>query len=94
MNMEEANKKMMEEIDRILERAGRPTILPKPMPNYEHDCSIYPDQIRVSFSDGHTEVYERRVEQPAPQFVESIRIIRKWKQGYVNQPQRRRRNRT
>ena len=94
MNMKEVNKKMMEEIDRILERAGRPTMLPKPMPNYEHDCSTYPDQIRVSFSDGHTEVYDRRVEQPAPQFVESIRIIRKWKQGYVNQPMRRRRNRT
>ena len=81
-------------IEKALETMSRPQLLDRAVPNYEHDCSIYPDQIRVSFSDGHTEVYDRRVEQPAPQVVESIRIIRKWKQGYVNQPMRRRRNRT
>lgn len=80
-------------IEKTLETMSRPQLLDRAVPNYEHDCNIYPDQIRVSFSDGHTEVYDRRVEQPAPQLVESIRIIRKWKQGYVNQPQRRRRNR-
>ena len=95
MNAKEANKKLFDEIDKILDKAGRPTILPKLMANYDYDFSVYPDQIRVSFSDGHTEVYERRIEQPAPQMMESIRIIQKWKQGYVNQPaQRRRRNRT
>lgn len=82
------------EIERAMETMSRPQMLDKAVPNYDHNCSIYPDQIRVSFSDGHTEVYDRRVEQPAPQVVESIRIIRKWKQGYVNQPVRRRRNRT
>ena len=82
------------EIERAMETMSRPLMLDKAVPNYDHKCSIYPDQIRVSFSDGHTEVYDRRVEQPAPQVVESIRIIRKWKQGYVNQPMRRRRNRT
>lgn len=81
-------------IEKALETMSRPKMLDRAVPNYEHACSTYPDQIRVSFSDGHTEVYERRVEQPAPQFIESIRIIRKWKQGYVNQPMRRRRNRT
>ena len=89
--MEKTEKNLEAMIDRILVEHNKPTILPKPMPNYEHDCSIYPDQIRVSFSDGHTAVYELRVEQPAPVIIENIKIIRKWKQGYVNQPERRRR---
>lgn len=93
MEMKEANDMLFEEIERILECEGRPTMLPKAMPAYDHKCSIYPDQIRVSFSDGHTEIYDRRVVQPAPQLVESVKIIRKWKQGYVNKPQQRRRNR-
>jgi hypothetical protein len=77
-------------IERAMETMGRPQMLEEAVPNYDHNCSIYPDQIRVSFSDGHTEVYERRVEQPAPVIMENIRIIRKWKQGYINQPMRRR----
>ena len=80
-------------IDRILVENNRPTILPKPMPMYERDSSEYPEMIRVSFSDGSTAVYELRVEQPAPVIIENIKIIRKWKQGYVNQPMWRR-NRT
>lgn len=83
-----------EQIDKILGREpGRPEILQKVQPIYEHECSKYPDKIRVSFMDGHTAVYDLRVEQPAPVIIENIRIIRKWKQGYVNQPKRRR-NRT
>ena len=78
-------------IDRILMEHNRPTILPKPMPMYERDSSEYPELIRVSFSDGSTAVYELRMEQPAPVIIENIKIIRKWKQGYVNQPERRRR---
>ena len=82
-------------IEKALETMSRPQLMDRVVPNYEHDFSIYPDQIRVSFSDGHTEVYDRRVEQPAPVIIENIKIIRKWKQGYVNQPMRqRRRNRT
>lgn len=69
----------------------RPEMMEKPLPVYAYETSIYPDQIRVSFRDGSTAVYDLRVEQPAPQIVESIRIIRKWKQGYVNKPMRRRR---
>ena len=83
-----------EQIDKILGREpGRPEILKLAQPIYEHECSKYPDKIRVSFMDGHTAVYDMRVEQPAPVIIENIRIIRKWKQGYVNQPKRRR-NRT
>lgn len=89
MTKEEANKKLMDDIDKILERAGRPTILPQPMPVYEYDTSRIPEKIRVSFSDGTTAVYELRMNQPAPVIMENIRIIRKWKQGYVNKPARR-----
>ena len=78
-------------IDRILMEHNRPTIMPKPMPMYEHDFSEIPERIRVSFNDGRTAVYKLRVEQPAPVIIENIKIIRKWKQGYVNQPERRRR---
>ena len=72
----------------------RKRILTMAVPKYEHEYSKYPEQIRVSFADGHTAVYDMRIDQPHPVIVENIKIIRKWKQGYVNQPQRRRRNRT
>ena len=72
------------------EKASRPEMLPNPLPTYDHDFSKYPERIRVSFGDGSTAVYDLRVEQPAPQIVESVKIIRKWN-GYVNQPARRRR---
>ena len=89
--MDKTEKNLEAMIDRILVEHNRPTILPKPMPMYERDSSEYPEMIRVSFSDGSTAVYELRVEQPAPVIIENIKIIRKWKQGYVNQPERRRR---
>ena len=85
------NKKLFEEIERILERNSRPKPLPEFIPSYERENSMIPEKIRVSFSDGRTAIYELRVEQPAPVIVENIQIIRKWKQGYVNQPMRRRR---
>lgn len=75
-------------------RRPRKRILTLAVPKYEHEYSKYPEQIRVSFADGHTAVYDMRVDQPHPVIVENIQIIRKWKQGYVNKPQRRRRNRT
>ena len=73
-----------------LEEEKRPGMLQLAVKKYEHDYSKYPEQIRVSFADGHTAIYEMRVDQPHPVIVENIKIIRKWK-GYVNQPQRRRR---
>lgn len=69
----------------------RPSILPETVSYYDYDISKYPDRIRMSFDDGRTIIYEARVEMPAPVIMENIRIIRKWKQGYVNQPLRRRR---
>ena len=69
----------------------RPKILEKAVPYYDSDISVHPDSIRMSFDDGSTAVYDLRVEMPHPIIIENISIIRKWKQGYVNQPARRRR---
>ena len=83
-------RKLDEKIGRILDKHGRPKPMPGAVPYYEHDYSEIPEKIRISFSDGQTAVYELRIDQPHPVIVENIRIIRKWKQGYVNQPARRR----
>lgn len=56
---------------------SRPVVLPEPMPYYDRSSSQYPDRIRVSFEDGHTEIYDRRISYPTPG-------------EYVNYPQRRR----
>lgn len=86
-------------IDDMLDRAledieigkKRPEILGKVVPIYEHDYSVMPDRIRVLFDDGRTMVYDIHTDQPAPVIVQNIKLIRKMKQGYVNQPARRRR---
>lgn len=52
--------------------------MPKPAVYYDRSGSRYPETIRLSFEDGHTEIYDRRVEQPSPQ-------------QYLNMPNRRRR---
>ena len=77
----------------------RQRILTLAVPRYEHESSKYPEQIRVSFGDGHTAIYDMRVEQPHPLVLKNIEIMKETKkkitQGYVNQPlRRRRRNRT
>ena len=76
----------------------RKRILAMAVPKYEHESSKYPEQIRVSFGDGHTAIYDMRVEQPHPLVLKNIEIMKETKkkitQGYVNQPRRRRRNRT
>lgn len=73
----------------------RPAILSMGVPHYEYEESRYPEKIRVSFFDGHTEIYELRTQQPHPLVRKNAEIIRKTerniKQGYVNQPRRRRR---
>ena len=60
---------------------------------YKYDK--YPESIRVSFADGRTEIYDIRREQPHPLVLKNINIMRETdrniKQGYVNQPARRRR---
>ena len=72
---------------------NRPEMMDKPLPKYEKEWSRYPEQVRISFDDGHTFLYDIHTDQPAPVIMENIRIIRKWKQGYINQPMRRRRYR-
>ena len=72
-------------------KAKRPEILDKVVPIYDRDVSRHPDSIRISFEDGSTEIYDIRREQPHPATVKSIEIIRKWNNGYNNQPMRRRR---
>ena len=78
-------------LERELKQAGRPKMLPNPLAVYEHEYSRLPDMIRVSFEDGSTAVYEMRTDLPHPIIIENVKIIRKMKQGYVNQPERRRR---
>ena len=53
----------------------RPKAMPIVVPKYRGKHSRYPDQVRVSFLDGNTHVYELRVEQPAPMITERIEII-------------------
>ena len=79
-----------ETIEEAKER-WRPAMMPEAVPYYEHDWSVHPDTVRISFSDGSTAVYDIRVDQPHPVILENIRIIRRMKQGYVNNPARRRR---
>ena len=59
-------------------RRSRPEILAEAVPYYDRDESKYPDRVRISFRDGHTEIYDLRVNQPRPA-------------DYINQPMRRRR---
>ena len=62
------------------------------MPIYDEDHnSRHPDRIRVSFTDGSTAVYVLETDQPHPACIKSIEIIKKWNNGYNNQPMRRRR---
>ena len=79
------------EVEKILDRHEKVKPLPGVMPYYEREDSRIPEKIRISFSDGSTAVYVIHVEQPAPQIVESINIIRKWVTGYPAQQRRRRR---
>ena len=76
----------------IIERTAdeRPDMLSDPFPYYEHRMSKYPDRVRISFSDGSTQIYEIRTEQPAPVILENIEIIRRMTVGY---PPRRRNRR-
>ena len=40
--------------------------MPEPACHYDRPESLYPDSIRLSFPDGMTVVYDRRVKQPGP----------------------------
>ena len=71
----------------------RPAIMSMGVPHYEYDESKYPEKIRVSFFDGHTEIYEIRTQQPHPLVLKNAEIMKETKRkiGYINQPVRRRR---
>ena len=74
-----------------MEAINRPKEMPQVVTYYLHEESEYPEQIRVSFEDGRTAIYDLHSEQPAPQVLKSIEIIRKMKvttDGY--RPPRRR----
>ena len=60
------------------ERHKYPKPMPEPVVYYGRSSSQYPETIRMSFADGHTEIYDRRVNQPRPT-------------AYLNDPNRRRR---
>lgn len=40
--------------------------LPVPAVHYDREDSMYPDSIRLSFPNGQTVVYDRRIKQPGP----------------------------
>ena len=44
----------------------KPEPMEKPAVYYMSPESKYPDQIRLSFPDGKTIVYDRRIKQPSP----------------------------
>lgn len=68
-------------------RTERPEVLPKPSAHYRGKHSRYPEQVRISFGDGNTFIYEMRAEQPAPVILEKIEIIT----PVVGYPQKKRR---
>lgn len=81
----------MEEIKEIkIELTKRPTMLPEPVPIYEHTFSEIPERVRISFTNGTSAIYDLHTDQPAPIILENIKIIRRMKPGYVNQPLKRR----
>ena len=69
----------------------RPALLAFPVPIYERTDSEIPEKVRISFTNGTSAIYELHVDQPAPQVIECIRIIRKWNNGYKAPTRRRRR---
>ena len=80
-----------EQLDALLEgKKDRPKILGVAVKTYDSELSRYPEAIRVSFMDGHTFIYQIVMNQPAPVILEQCARIRKMKQGYINQPKRRR----
>ena len=72
-------------------KQDRPEIIGKAVPIYENEFEEIPYGVRVSFSDGHTAVYDLHTDQPAPVILENIRIIRRMKNGYQYKQRRARR---
>jgi hypothetical protein len=58
-----------------------PRMLPEPLGIYATN-STYPDLIRVSFSDGSTQIYEQRIQQPHPIIKKNLEVMRNTCIGY------------
>ncbi len=50
--------------------------LPKVTGGWEHDWSKYPDFVRIPMSDGSVRTYRLEIEQPHPQCLKTLDIIR------------------
>lgn len=61
---------------------SRPEIIGKPVAYYDSEDSRIPGEVRISFDDGTTEVYQHKPPMPAPLIMRNIEIIRKWN-GYT-----------
>ena len=53
-------------------------IIPTPQVTgyWHHDFSDYPDEVKVKMADGKSVTYVRQIEQPHPQCLKSIELIR------------------
>lgn len=82
------------EIDRMIEipeKPVRPEVADVAATAYGHAMSRHPERIMMKFSDGSEAEYSLVPDMPAPQIIENIRIIRKWRTGYQAPKERRRR---
>jgi hypothetical protein len=73
--MSESERRWAERHGLLFPEPERPEVLPKPSAHYRGKHSRYPEQVRVSFRDGNTFVYEMRAEQPAPVIAEGVEVI-------------------
>ena len=56
--------------------------LPKVTGIWEHDCSRYPDTIRVPMSDGKVISYRIDVEMPHPSLLAALEDLERFQSGY------------
>ena len=56
-------------------------MLPNPLKIYATN-STYPDQLKVCFKDGSTQIYDIRIQQPHPIVKRNLEIIRNMCVGY------------
>lgn len=91
--LNEAVREMGKDIEKAeeIKLEKRPGLLALPVPIYERTDSEIPEKVRISFTNGTSAIYALQVDQPAPQLIECVRIIRKWNNGYKAPTRRRRR---
>lgn len=57
--------------------------LPKVKGYWEHDCSRYPDIVKIPMSDGTVAKYVLQTDQPHPQCLKAIESIGRMVVGYA-----------